>query len=80
MRMLLAVAACGVFFFGLLWAGNKVFATDSLAGATPARTTLPTTSAEDDIAASPREKSGHRRRSRAVSRTIRGFTTSARTW
>ena len=60
--MLLAVAACGVFFFSLLWAGNKVFATDSLAGATPARTTFPTTSAEDDTAASPREKSGSQKK------------------
>jgi len=58
MRTLLAAAACGVLFLGVVWAGNKVFASDSLAGATPARTTLPTTTEEDLAVANPREKSG----------------------
>lgn len=54
MRLLLAIAACGVLFVTVLWAGSKVFARDSTAGAAPESHS---TTTGKDAAASPREKS-----------------------
>jgi len=58
MRLLLAIAACGVIFFAVLWVGGRVFATGSSADAAAPRTFLSTTSVGDEGTTSSREKSG----------------------